>query len=195
MDQSPDILKELIKESKSREIATLLRYLDNRNAVPPVQHDPTLRTEGEFNATDSKRGRISLKDKNTKDLSVLLHELAHSADSQFSWQRYFPENDSKESAQFEQGYDKLIRKPREVFDKSPERDQVDILLQKLAPQWANKNRAYRTLPKEARAFAVESTDPSYREYEKTPNHVNSTLATEFMILLDLAERAMRKGDK
>jgi hypothetical protein len=66
------------------------------------------------------------------------------------------------------------------------------LAYKLNPAWTESQEGYRASSGELPAWAmgnVANTNPlvNYDTYN-TPSHLNSTLATEYQILLDLATR-------
>ena len=64
-----------------------------------------------------------------------------------------------------------------------------------APAWTDNpvNAAYRSSPRELQAFGVGmSPQPDARYEVRAPLHVDPTIATEFMILLDAAIRNQEK---
>ena len=90
--------------------------------------------------------------------------------------------------QFTQAYEKLVyNSARRNPDESLARES---LARRLDPEWAKKNRAYRAsnveLPAWGMGFAVEPR----RDYDQ-PLHLDPTMATEFSILLDMANRLQK----
>jgi hypothetical protein len=63
------------------------------------------------------------------------------------------------------------------------------LADKLAPEWSKENSDYRSASNELSAYGMGSTVP--RRSNRAPLHVDPTMATEFSILLDLAQRAQK----
>lgn len=175
------LLKTATEQPETVQIMDLLR---RRNAVPGM--------ETSLPAGENVYGRFTpalnfLQVAPSSTESDMLHELTHAA--QFALERQFRKS---ESNQFTEAYSKL------VGTSTVEGQQVDSVVTKLDPKSSKQMRPYRRAPVELQAFAVaDSVYPDQKIVEtRQPNpHVNATLATEFMILLDLAERDAKKNRK
>jgi len=134
-----------------------------------------------------------------------LHELTHAADRQISYQasdleeRHRKETPlldylrgktvlTPEEVRLAMGYRKLHYDPKKDY-KDPARYPRQQLISKMAPEWAKENYDYRSGDGELVAYGMGSTVP--RRSNRAPLHVDPTMATEFSILLDLAQRAQK----
>jgi len=173
-------------------------YLAARRMMPPINV--------EFGATPSfsqnlwgndlpRTGVVTVG--TTSRPASLVHELTHAADTQLE-QQYTAisrkRNLSPLEAQFKQAYEKLVYNPALRLDKG----QIDkyprsALAKRLAPEWAAKEKNYRSSERELPAWGVASTiDPSNTAYYNAPMHLDPTMATEFSILMDLGNRLQRQ---
>lgn len=156
----------------------LMGYLQQRKAVPEISPEPApTGASGAFSYGGDLPLPGILRFGRGADFGTLTHELTHAADRQLVDQFYGQLNSRKEPAdrQFDQAYRKLLGwEGREKM--------VDAL----APGWRAKEDPYRTSSTELGAYAVGNM--AGRPAWSAPPHVDSTLATEAAILLELASR-------
>ena len=203
--------------SDTPEYQQLANYLMARSAVPEVEfrymgEDQT----GEFNrnkkfiggSSDHPGGTLSMSDRYTgyegnprQAVSTLGHELTHAAWNQMRQQIY----EGKASPEFAAAFSKLVyNKPKGVWEMPDLSNNLDAslfsnpwgasqLAQRLDPAWAQKNGSYRASSSELPAFAVGNMMNNAPPGWKPPAHLDPTLATEQMILLDLATRDARRS--
>lgn len=176
---------DLIKQASGiPEYQQMMNYLSARKAVPAVAAEPKLPTSGVFRPgpTFSSPGAIGVRPK--EPVEVLVHEMTHAADTQILGQ-YLEQSGrlsgKPASNQFTEAYDKL---------------DPPAVMKIMAPAWTELASKYRSTRPESRAFAVEnSITPKVAadSVTRAPAHVDATLATEFMILLELAQRTSGKS--
>ena len=126
--------------------------------------------------------------------STLVHEFTHAAQHQMGEQyneikKKNPKKLAPEEEQFLRGYEKLIFTPE-----GPGREMkfTDVkLAQNLAPEWTKQQDKYRSRGIELQAHGMGST-VAPNTFSPAPLHVDSSYATEFQILLDLAKRAQAR---
>lgn len=158
--------------------ALLLEYLSGRGAAPKISYAPLLQ-EGVLGQRSKSTGDITIDPR--VGPGVLSHELTHSAQSEMRTQ-------AVQNPAFKKIYDQLYG-ARGSGEKAVE------TARSLAPAWTDNlvNAAYRSSPRELQAFGVGmSPQPDTRYEVRAPLHVDPTLATEFMILLDAAIRNQEK---
>ena len=117
---------------------------------------------------------------------TMLHEATHAADSVLADQyRRRPQSYSipDTPTYFTQGYEKLKGGVSNTNFDSKRQE----LARKLDRQWLEDNKDYRANHQELAGWAGGSTINNKDNF-RPPNHLNSTLATEFSILMDLASR-------
>ena len=156
--------------------ALLLEYLSGRGAVPKISYAPLLQ-EGVLGQRSKSTGDITIDPR--VGPGVLSHELTHSAQSEMLRQ-------AVENPAFRKIYNQLYGAKGEKAVETA---------RSLAPAWTDNpvNAAYRSSPRELQAFGVGmSPQPDTRYEVRAPLHVDPTLATEFMILLDAAIRNQKK---
>jgi hypothetical protein len=200
-------LEKLKDESKQySQYNDLMDFLASRLAVPEISQTylgPS--TGGEFTSGwgAPKNGKIEVNWGATP--STLVHELTHAADRQISHQASdLEERHRKETPIFDYIRGKTVLTPEEVrlamgyrkLHYNPNKDYGDParyprqqLINKMAPEWSKKNYDYRSGDGELVAYGMGSTVP--RRGYRAPLHVDPTMATEFSILLDLAQRAQK----
>jgi hypothetical protein len=116
--------------------------------------------------------------------SVLAHEVTHAADRQLR-QQAIEQGMFGNSNQFTEAYEKMV---------GPEGRNRTQLLRKRYPEFELDNRYYRSEPKEVAAHGIGAyAGPNIQD--RAPRHVDATAATEFRILMDLAQRNVDKGPK
>jgi hypothetical protein len=174
-------------ETTSQPYNDMMRYLGMRDEVPPVKMG-YIGTYGLYKhpTADKPKGEIILNP--GVGAVTLTHEVMHPA------MRVLREQEAESRAagtdkQFTDAFAKILYNPDR---KTNVRDSIPILdlAQKLAPEWAKKEK-YRASIGELPAFAVErAAIPEGRQTGlEAPPHVDPTIATQMMILLDLAQRA------
>jgi len=183
------------------ETKTLLDYLTNRNAVPEKEAKGTMTgATGEFqygNTSDMHRtlrvgpaGKIRMQP--AANAGTFIHELTHAADLQMDAQYHEDVGKAgRKENQFTRAYNRLRFNPS--FDQN-NRNNFEKMVNLLAPNFAAEQGDYRASNLEVRAFAVgDSVAPEGKfatpiGRKEIPPHLNATMATEFMILLELANR-------
>lgn len=203
--------------SDSPEYQATMNYLMARSAVPEVKFQYMDEGQtGEFNrnkkfiggGSNHPAGTLSMSDRYTgyegnprQAVSTLGHELTHAAWNQIRQQIY----EGKMSTQFAEAFSKLVyNKQKGVWEMPDISNNLDSplfknpwaalrLAEKLNPAWAQNNQAYRASPSELPAFAVGNMMSNAPPAWKPPSHLDPTLATEQMILLDLATRDARRN--
>ena len=169
----------------------LSQFLTNRRgALPPVEYAPLYGESGQYNP---RTGKLLISERfgygNSKEAEdTLIHELTHSAVNELHG-KYLQAKDARkktpEIQQFIDGYEKLLVAPGVKFQ------QLE-LAKKMAPEWTATNASYRASASELPAWAMGSATTGRDGGYDTPLHLNPTLATEFRVLLDLANRAKIK---
>jgi hypothetical protein len=176
------------KAGEIPEYQQMMDYLMARRAVPEARTQWLGTGAGglfQFGGYLPNRGRITVSEGQETD--TLVHEVTHAAERQMG-QQYHEDKVAKRdflgfiqpnSTQFTDAYDKI---------------NVQQLMSTLSPDWTARASSYRSTTPEARAFAMENvTNPALdpTSITRAPAHIDSTLATEFLILLDLAKRGMK----
>lgn len=162
----------------------LYDYLLSRQKLPKI------------NTAGNMRGNVRgawLPDKNQIWLqpwagnSTLTHETAHAADTELERQ-YFDRNTSWSKPDvptyFTDAFEKLKGATAANNFKSPREE----MAKKLAPEWFTKNAGYRATNNELAGWGAGRQAGANESEWSPPNHVDSTMATELAILLDLARR-------
>ena len=134
-------------------------------------------------------GRIEL-DPTQAMPNTPVHELTHAADrtidfmySNLARKRRNTNDLTPLEQQFMQAYEKLSYGL--ASEKQPLKRRE--MAERLDPIWTEKNRRYRATQDELAAFGAGSTAYSERDYAP-PLHLDPTMATEFNLLLDMANR-------
>jgi hypothetical protein len=164
------------------------KYLQTRDAMPDVQISSNLPegTNGMFSSVNLPigSGQLKINKITPKQIlpSVLTHEMAHAADRQMM-QQAMEQGMFGKNNQFTEAYEKLV---------GPKGRNRTDLARKLNPEWASDNQFYRAIPQEIAAHGIGAfSGPNTQD--RAPKHVDATAATEFRILLDLAQRNADKG--
>lgn len=183
---------------KVPEYQQMMDYLMARRSVPPVQLNYLGgNVAGVFEypgaAVTSRtptgpNGRITVD--NHLGTGTLIHETTHATQRQLAHQ-YSEEK-------YPHGVYNFWRSPEDtVFTDAYEKLRLHKgagghnALEVLAPKWKQAEADYRSTMQEAQAFGLaNSVVPKQADY-KAPPHVDATLATEFLILLDLATRSQK----
>jgi hypothetical protein len=173
------------------EFQELSQFLTSRRgALPPVEYAPLYGASGEY---DPRTGKLKLAErmaygtgKEAED--TVIHELTHSAVNELHgkyMQAKGLTRKTPEIQQFIDGYEKLMVAPGMKFQQAE-------LAKRMAPDWAAANANYRASASELPAWAMGLSATGRNDGYEAPPHVNPTLATDFRILLDLANRAKIK---
>jgi hypothetical protein len=192
-----DPLQELLtKTAAYPQYNELTGFLNSRQMMPEIKQEYLGSDRGSFTYANPvfgdpnfpAAGRLSLN--YSAEPHTVVHELTHAADRQLM-DMYFRIDDklSKRKKldpmekQFLDGYNKLI------FGGNRQK-----MASQLAPEWAKEKSEYRASRPELAAFGMGSTI-GQNDYYPAPAHVDPTMATEFSIMLDLAQRAQAKTGK
>jgi len=178
----------------------VLNYLRERGAIPPIRQGVRISSLGSF-ATGGDlppTGVVNLG--YAPKLNTITHEMTHAAQRQLPRQYYSHRTETTpESRQFRDAYEKIDFNPAKSF-RDPARYPLRNFISRLAPDWFKSNLDYRTTEVELPAFAVgnassmEAKEP-VSSYEPPPPHIDPTIATQMLMLLDLATRATRAEKK
>ncbi len=119
--------------------------------------------------------------------STLTHEMAHAADT--SLEKQYFDRETKWSkpttpTYFTDAFEKLKGATAANNFKSPR----EAMAQRMAPEWFKKNAGYRATNNELGGWAAGRQASSSEPEWSPPNHLDSTLATELAILMELARR-------
>lgn len=169
-------------------------YLENRGVSPSVAEEYIREgVAGTFTGSADNwamPGAIRLKPMASANTQI--HELVHAAQRELSRQRYY----TQEPNQFTQAYDKLVQDGRPLFSRPRNKstDKIQELADILYPDMYKEEGGYRSSSKEIQAFAVGNTLVPSRNVNaliKEGTHLEPTITTEFMMLLDLAAKESR----
>jgi hypothetical protein len=170
------VISTMKKAGKIPEYQQMMDYLMARRAVPEMKTRWLgTNVSGLFQPGETYAKAGTLTTNEGAGVDTLIHEITHAAEGQMKAQ-YAEDLDSQFSSAFKKLNPQLVMKA-------------------IAPGWTELASKYRSKSEEARAFAVENvTNPKLDPLSITraPAHIDSTLATEFLILLDLAKRGMDK---
>ena len=187
-----DPLQALLRQSAEfPQYGALVDYLSARRMMPPIEQRP-MGVSGSFDVNSifgrslPRTGVVNIGMRSGPD--TVVHELTHAADNQLASQYTELLNKRGEltpaERQFMQAFEKLS------YDKFG-RDKAfprKTLAEKLDPEWVKKEREYRSTNAELPAWAMGATVEPRDDYSP-PLHLNPTLATEFLMLMELARRA------
>jgi len=169
------------------------KYLNSRGQMPDIKISRFLPDEAnaEFNSMRLPLGSGTIKvNKDVivsdfkKDIgpALLAHEITHAADRQMKQQAI---EQRYKGTKFAEAYEKLV---------GPEgRNRLEPA-KRADYEWAQGNRFYRSTPEEIAAHGVGAFSGPMLQ-DRAPLHVDPTAATEFQILLDLAQRDVNNGPK
>ena len=194
-------LVELTLEARQKpQYEQLMEYLSLRRSVPPQKMGYLGRDQGlyerngPFSSELPRTGVITI-DRATGDANTLVHELTHAAaaqlTSQYSESPWSFLNFRKKAnpTQFTDAFDKIM-----LGEYGKEMAPV-AQAATFNPAWVAANRDYRSTAGELLGFAMGNSEPIGVERNPAstvPKHLDATLATQFMILLDLATREEKK---
>ena len=168
----------------------LEKYLQSRGEMPSIKVGRYLPdgTHGVFFSDKTNIGTGDIKiNKNLPEMympSTIAHEVTHAADRQIK-QQAMEQGLFGKSNQFTEAYEKMV---------GPEGRNRTQLLRKRSPEFEEDNRYYRSRPDEVAAHGIGAYSGPVMQ-DSAPRHVDATAATEFRILMDLAQRNVDKGPK
>jgi len=169
-------------------------YLATRDAMPTIKAKKLPEpTNAVFTALRLPAGRGTITVHKDPEVmaaigpSLMAHELAHAADRQMGQQASEQSSVFGGGNQFTEAYDKMVG--RGPFVSGKKRTE---LARKVNPDWASFNKGYRASPEEIAGHGVGAFAPGKNMQDSAPLHVDATAATEFQILLDLAQRNANK---
>ena len=187
-----DPLRRLLQQAaENQQYRDMVQYLSAQGMMPPMSYGDTTRGDwvGVYQRGPGlpKSGVIKFADDATPRSAA--HELTHAADYAIQDQ-YKSLKDKKGELtplekQFMDGYEKLVGRN---FSKRRE------VVERMAPDWSYFNKSYRSSGPELAAHGIGSTVWPYQE-NPAPLHVDPTYATEFAVLLDLANRLQKPAAK
>jgi len=191
--------KLLAETAKYPQYGEMVDYLTQQEMMPPInQTYLSSGTNGRFrqNVWDSthlpKTGLIEVK--YGAGPSTVLHELAHATDAQinrnYNKLKLIGLNFTPEEKRFMTAYEKLVFNPK-VYHGNPSKYPRSQLANKLSPEWAKEESQYRSRDDELAGWGMGSTVQRDTDYNP-PLHLDPTMATELLILTDLAKRAKKK---
>ena len=161
----------------------LYTYLLSRNRLPRISNGYL--KEGVRGAWQPDDNQILLQP--WAGNSTLTHEVAHSADSALE-QQYFdrPTSWSKPDTPtyFTDAFAKLKGATAANNYKSPR----EAMAERMAPEWFRKNAGYRATNNELAGWGAGRQAGTNETEYTPPNHLDSTMATELSILMELARR-------
>jgi hypothetical protein len=193
--------KLLAETAKYPQYGEMVDYLTQREMMPPIEQrrlGPA--TAGQFSTNgffgDQVLPKTGLIEVNFgAGPSDVLHELTHAADGQLN-RDYINLNEKRkksdltpEEKRFMSAYTKLAYDPN-AYHGNPAKYPRVQLANKLSPEWVKKETNYRSRGNEMAAFGVGSIAERDFGY-KPPLHLDPTMATEFLILMDLARRTKK----
>lgn len=186
--------EQLRKAADSPQYGDLVEYLSARRSMPEIKYKSGIRGQFSSGWGMPARGEIALGSWATP--STVVHELTHAADNQISQQYYDLAKKQKLDPlekQFMQTYEKLVFSPNKSQG-DPEKYPRAAMAERLAPEWAKKERDYRSTSGEMVAFGMGRPVAEAQRYMPSniaPPHVDPTMATEFSVLLDIAKRLQK----
>ena len=192
-----DALEGMQKKARENEMYRAAeKYLQSRRQIPDIELKRMgLKDSAVFSSLNLPIGSGTItinKDDIDRDSSralgpaLLAHEITHAADRQMKQQAI---EQRGKGTKFAEAYEKLMG--------SEGRNRLEPA-RRADYEWTEGNRFYRSTPEEIAAHGVGAFSgpiPKHMMPDRAPLHVDPTAATEFQILLDLAQRDIDKGPK
>lgn len=190
----PTLTKILQEASNKPEYQAIVDYLMSRRAMPNIQYGGKPDVFGTFTPQSLfnqqyRHGNLTINPNAAtapvKDVApVMQHEMTHAAYNQLFYQadaiRKQKTPKTEEEQRFLDNFDKISKG-------------VPEQLKAIDASYAEKNKGYRANTDESLAFALQNaSNPQYKEGWNAPTHVDPTLATQFMLLLDQAQRVQNQ---
>lgn len=185
-------LEQILQKTRGTSMGSgLLEYLIRSSMMPKISADfPSPGATGDYTYDGlSDPGSIRLHPYKA-GLATLIHELTHSAEKQMINQ-YYKTTGSKQNDQFTNAYEKLWHGGSK-FQNQQKNYGPSYLPNILGGQWNFDNADYRSSPEEVNAHATANQFRRYDPDFAAPPHMDTTLATEFEIMLDLARRNLKR---
>ena len=194
------ITRILQKASDNPDYQAIANYLMSRRSFPQMQLDPVPSSKlGSFSSpglfSDGRvpeRGIVNINNysryQNPADVApTVAHEMTHATERQLIKQYYEIKDKPKKTeleTQFLNNFQKVIG------SSTPE---IKNWLGKVAPEFVKEEGDYRAKSNEALAFGLENAIfPNMTSNYKVPSHVDPTIATTLMLLLDQAQRVQNQ---
>jgi hypothetical protein len=189
-----DALEGMQKKARENEMYRASeKYLQSRGQMPDIEVGRFMRDidNAAFTALNLPMGSGTIlvnKDVIASDFkkdigpALLAHEITHAADRQMEQQAI---EQRGKGTKFAEAYEKLMG--------SEGRNRLEPA-RRADYEWTEGNRLYRSTPEEIAAHGVGAFSGPVLQ-DRAPLHVDPTAATEFQILLDLAQRDIDKGPK
>jgi hypothetical protein len=185
--------------SEKPEYQALSNYLTSRRAFPEIQYklNPSnnfgsFREAGLFSQSINPRGLVKLNaDPESTGAEymtpTLIHELTHATEQQLIRQYYELKNKPNKTdleKQFMDNFQKIIGSSEPKI-----RGQIE----QLAPNFSKEKSNYRASSQEGLAFALQNAMyPENVFINKAPSHVDPSIATQLMLLLEQAQRVQNQ---
>ena len=152
-------------------------YLIANNAMPTVENDPKIGYEGSYNP-----GRNTIRLHPRTGQETVTHELTHAV-QQALLKQFLNSSDS----QFKEMW------KRSTSVGGGPKSTVERIAPGTIAAMQSKNDwgRYRTTDDELQAFGVELAAHNYPTAARMPQHVDPTIATEFMLLVDIALKSLK----
>jgi hypothetical protein len=189
-----DALEGMQKKARENEMYRASeKYLNSRGQIPDIELERMgLKDSAVFSSLNLPigSGTITINkddiDRNSNSNigpALLAHEITHAADRQMKQQAI---EQRGKNTKFAEAYEKLMG--------SEGRNRLEPA-RRADYEWTEGNRFYRSTPAAFGVGAFSEPMPKHMMPDRAPLHVDPTAATEFQILLDLAQRDIDKGPK
>ena len=187
--------------SDNSDFKTLYSFLKDKDSLPNMKVDSSLDSRGQFTYGEGEpaEGSITVWGSSKGFVSTLIHEMTHAADRQMIKLSSDIEESirkgekvSKEEKQFLSNWKKSFG-VRSIGEGGGEAVGLKSLMKSIAdPKWLSENQDYRTTRAEAIAHGVGNVNKKSSEIYNLQSHMDPSIATEFMILLNQAKGIKRK---
>ena len=190
----------LQKASDNPEYQALANYLMSRRAMPQMQREylgdntlgsfvtPGLFSSGKVPDTGIlKINRFSEYQNPTGVVPTMTHEMTHAAERQMIKQ-YYEVKKKRDKNELES---KFIDNFQKIIGSS--KPEISNWLKSVAPDFAKQGEGYRSTSTEGLAFGLQNAAfPNTESQRYAPEHIDPTIATSLMLLLDQAQRVQNQ---
>lgn len=201
-DKGDAKLKTLLDNaSENSDFKTLYSFLKDKDSLPNMKVDSSLDSKGQFTYGEGEpaEGSITVWGSSKGFVSTLVHEMTHAADRQMvklssDIEKSIRKGEkvSKEEEQFLSNWKKSFG-VRSIGEGGGEAVGLKSLMKSIAdPKWLSENQDYRTTRAESIAHGVGNVNKKSSEIYNLQSHMDPSIATEFMILLNQANRIKKK---
>ncbi len=201
-DKGDAKLKTLLDNAANNsDFKTLYSFLQDKNSLPEMKVDPSIDSRGVFTYGDGmpSSGVLSVGGSSQGYVSTLVHEMTHAADRQMirlsqDIEKAIrnKEKVSNEEKQFLENWKKSFG-ARSIGEGGGEAVGMKSLMKSVAdPKWLSDNQDYRTTRSESIAHGVGNVNKKASEIYNLQTHMDPSIATEFMILLNQANKISKK---